>query len=989
MSMSKSGSRSYTGRLRTSPETAVLLEQNFRNWQKVFAVGYDCIQTICGSFYPKGENFPQVPKSSKDQIEEAGLDARLVGATIATFLNWFPAEVLHKRNENHAVTWTEALDRFITYWRQARLGDISDHVLETLPTLTLKDGVSIIDRRAKFCESGLNPNVIQNRIFSMLEYKGCFNKKAESWRGIISESFGTSKKGNPEWDLLIMECLLAYMEPMDDNTLLPIASVVRHLHSKGHWPLAVEGKQGRTPAYMELLDRPGDIHVKKYRDSILKRMAGIGSKKEKTVLSKEYRDFFIGAIESLGLFQFEGNGDLVYAAFTQPWGQVASHKSNAFNRVVDQLCLFEDNKNLYSERKDEIELLQKFCDEMRENLEVEDYRIRQHQDNGLKEFLSFIGEYSLEEALDKTEDALNVRLLRNSNRQFLEFLHRNKKTSEDTEAIAEAVKWHWQQEKIDTARLGYLADVIKNPLRPVYGKSKPACKISLNKGIKLKLRLITDAGVVDQEFDVQAARLQREVLCARPNDPEVEVPRNTKYHNPDGLEAVLVGEKEDHAVTVFSRMPSWGDDAHWAIGVIPKIFYMPVGHVSNPVGMGIDLGWREPAAFTVLQHQKSRPKAFGFLDHVITRLKSDGSGVPQSVFAFGADAPVELMALCNNLWKRYASEGSTPPAKKMRFANAVSLCVSMLKRGMYDQVTNILLQDIELLLSFVSPHLSTRTGKSNFVPVGKAWKLPPSQGALSSDRMEMYRSLLNMVGTLIGVAEDQEVKISDQFADIRTRLYNKQTNLRNERARITGRMILSAAILHRVNFIAVEDLDVQSDRRKKKFINEGVARWYAGRIIKFLEDEAPMHGIRTIKVDPRYGSHKDYDGSELCRMTIVNPQRIPEVTPRGKRYSSIASIEKRLRTFLSGTGSTLDDLYRRETQKLLSDRTFTATIKEAKAAGTESLMVPWRGGEFVLSKLSHDPISSDILASHVIAQRGYEAWERISKSRAAVAGKTD
>jgi len=238
--------------------------------------------------------------------------------------------------------------------------------------------------------------------------------------------------------------------------------------------------------------------------------------------------------------------------------------------------------------------------------------------------------------------------------------------------------------------------------------------------------------------------------------------------------------------------------------------------------------------------------------------------------------------------------------------------------------------------------------------------------------------LMVLLNTLIGICNKQNLKVNDEILEIKNRIYKKESNLKLERARLTGRMILNKAIASGANIIAVEDLNINSSTKNSKWMNIGLRRWYVSRIVNFLKDEAIMHGIYVREINPNYSSHRDIDGSPMARLIKVNPQTLPEVTVKGKRYPSIKSIENRLQHSIKGVGlSETDKIYAEESKRFLSNHSFEELLLRERNAGSTMMYVPWRAGEYSNSKVL-GVVHSDELAACVLSQR---ACERLDGSK--------
>lgn len=981
--------RPYQSRLHCSPQQNIFFEENQKNWNSIYAVAYDKIGTMLGSFYPKGENEAPPPESIQELLQGTGLDVRSAYRTILTFVNWFPAERLTDYNKTAALSVDEAINEFSKGWPVNQLGNYSKEVLDAIATFQLREGVSFINRRAKFLNSGLNPNLIQKYFLSPLKFCGAFNTSAELWRQVMSTNFGTSKKGNPAWDSEILTALTDYLNNYQGDVVNP-QHVFTHLVDKGVWPDKLDLRG--NPAYLRMIlgdkDQSGtrtprnEVRTKAFKASVQERLENIGQKVERqnVKLGDEYRQFFVGAIESLGLFKWENNNELFYGAYTVSWGQIGSHRSNAVRRIAAQTALVMDNRRLLKKVEPEINLLHRFCDDMikfhaENGKKLDKYSIRENQANGLEAFFKYVKEMPVEDAFDFTAEDLSQRRLRNANRHLLQYLYDACGTEANVPNLLEAVRWHHQNEKIcDGSFLGYVSNPLEKPLRPQYGNSKPKGSINFaDNEFNATLRLITDSGVIDEKVRLSNKRALEELYSCHP-DEEFGVPRNSKHHNPQDLPCRLLGSLEKPALSVYRQRNAQGE-LNWYVDILPKIRYEQgprLSKIDNPTILGVDLGWTHPAAFTVITQVGKPPVAHGFLDHKYLVAQEHH----RSVFESSGTAPAHILQFYHRLWEQHYKGKETSPVAKPSFANAIKHSANLLKGAISNGVTEETLQQICQLVELVSPYfLSYKPSFRQDVSVS-------GLGRLNNERLDMMDGLVKLIRRTISKAEEFKFKLDPVFEFMFERITQKTLRLKTERARIVARMILYAAIKHGCNIIAVERLDPKMSSVKTKSTNRGVSRWYARKIIRLLSDESPMHGIAVIEVSARYSSHEDVDGSVVVRCVEINPQTIPEKTEKGKFYSSVSSIENKLKSYLRNDKTPTEQAYQAATADFLDGQTWREVLARAKDAGSTSMLVPQRFGQFVRSNVL-GLVKSDVIASQIVAQRGYERWSAIKNPSAA------
>lgn len=1004
--------RNYTGRLRCTVEQENLLQENYDNWQKLFKVGYDRLGTIFGSFNPTDANVgPMVDEESTDGkskglfsfIEDKAERYQAYKTAIA-FLNWFPVEEVQEDNNHFVVTFNEAVERFKKYWLP-EFGNYSSKVLEGLASININAEAAFIDRRGKFQKSGLDAKEIYRHIFEdqkdKLNFKGAFNQKSQEFRGILSTHFGQGKKTSIKVLQEIVDRINAvknYIKKQNKDSI----ETVEILSLLKEFPPLSEPKRGRTSKWLSYL-KAKEVNTKKYlvvlEDELESKNRDIEQRRSGDYLGEEYRKFFIEELEKI--VPFEKNNEFYYAAYTLPCGQIMSHRSNGVRRISDHCTMYFDNQRRAREVPQEIEFFSEFAKSMERELSFEEgrtYTVRENQGNGLDHFMKCMNQgLKFDACIKSTESFLNVKALRGSSMALLKYVH-EEKCEYNVGNLLSAITWHDQEDTLSHSRLGYVCDVMKKHLHPQYGSSKPKSNLFVEEGkLNVELVLITSDGVKAEQFPLEAKRAEKEYLFTLfGSEKSEEIPkkvhRNNKFHNPEGKKVVLKNIKASDkiGISLQKKLPSYFvDDPQWYIGIAAS-FEEDKDSKNAPASnyiLGIDLGWREAAAYTIIDTNNYNPeeKNFSVVESGFLKwgegkfFKKEFSGkklfdssapqCPDSIF----DIIQRLKEMPTEDAKEDDSEEEENFNAEPNLYNAVNLAKKLIVSKVKNYVSKEML-DISLeLVSAVSPCFSSRRIRSHGV----------EQGGLGFKRFEMLENLKKLMSKIISVSERHNRPVPKaEFS--RSRIQQKIVNLRKERARLTARMIINKAV-EKQCLTSIENILISSDRRKAKWINKGNSAWCVRQIIKSVKDGSQEFGNKVYEANPRLTSHLDLDGSPVCRFVKINPQTIKEKAKKGRRYSSISSLEDSLKTYLKGGQSETDAIYKEAAARFLKGRTFREVLQDAKDKGLTSLLVPKRGGEFVVSKFL-GTVHSDVMASHIMAQRAYE-WSR--KKNTEAASKTD
>lgn len=980
-------------------DTRKKLEINHKNWQKIYFVGQNNISTLLGSYFPVGKNIKEVEisKNSKNKSPVSECLEKLCGKNklpdlyrnVLAFVNWFPAEQLHAANKKYQVSHKEAITRFMDYWEQAHkltkgeVGSVDKRLIKTILHFQFQENVSFIDRRKAFCDTGLNPVEVEKTILRLLDYKGAFigATGSQKFRSVISSGCGKGKKNDPLWDKPVVSLIKSFL---DKNNQEQIESAqLSDLLKKENLDIKQAG--GRPSAYLNYIKRNDIIDVKFFTKLIEERLAKIDDNSKNATMSEPLYRFMINPIEEIIQNTLEGNGEFFYAAYSKPYGWIASKKSNSVDRILELMVDIESNEDIEKKCQKEIDLLYAFANKMAAELEITHYTIRKKQESGVDKFLSCIKQQkSFDDAVkDAKNEAINNHK-KYPDERLLKFLHDNEML--DAKKVKNAIAWHCQHDKIvNKSYLGGLHDAYENnKARPDYGtKSKPFGKISPDSS-EVEIKIINN-GIENLKLKVLSKRFWND-FCAENVDVNSEnvIPRNTKKHNPYNEPFKLSTDQASLACNIYSKVPSYGNYENWYIGVTKKLLDKPFVKIDDFKDksfavLGIDLGWRNIASYGVLCNNEVIER--GCLEHII----QNRVGENVNTFRDLGKSTSQLKDLYGYLHDRYNTE-EKEKSNNDNYYYMVKDCISLLYSYLRQhknktEPNNIkeyreFLKDALELANCVSPHFVNRYSNEH----------TRSQGGLSDDRIDMLFRLKKVMSSIVSKSEFMKIEVDPIFQDVISRIESKRNNLRREKHRLTTHMILKKALEVKKDLnveeiaIAIEELRDGKSTDNYKSSNRKWSDWCVSRTFDDLQREAKQHGIKIMNINPYFSSHEDINGKPICRWEVIDLETIPNKSPKGSYRPSLESLSKQCYSYLNqkDNNKEIDELYRQEWLNFLWDEdyqgalTFAEKIDKLKKEGVKEVLIPRKGGRYSMSIMFDQPEESDIVASIIIARRAYD-----------------